>query len=227
MMRAPGLACLFVLAMAGNALAAQSLKVKEDGTITFRVSVEGITRVSLQNDRIRRLVNNGSNFEMTNDEETGDMFIRFVGSSFVPETGFLIAESGATINYVLTASNKDSETVVIDITGGRKDTGTEAVGGGVVVDAAITGSGHKADIAAFLTRVWRERIGRRSPRGSGQVDVFSAGGLRARIHVVRGGTKGAVVTAQNYYRSNVVAVLVEHAKLAPGQSTWVIVVEQR
>ncbi len=226
------LVILFFTVSVSEAAAKQSLSVRPDGTVTFKVSLTGITRVAIEGDRIRRLVNNGSNFETTNDEETGDLFIRFVGQDFVPETGFLITESGATVNYKLASTSSASETVVIRIIGGAKSENAGAVGGGMAMESGTGAaggaeSGHEADIAAFLRRTWRERIGRRTPKGSGQVDVFSAGGLRARILVARGGSNGSVVSAQSYYTSKVVAVLVEHAKLAPGQSSWVIVVEQK
>lgn len=226
------LTILFLALSLSSAAAKQSLSVRPDGTVTFKVSLTGITRVAIEGDRIRRLVNNGSNFETTNDEETGDLFIRFVGESFVPETGFLITESGATVNYKLASTSSASETVVIKIIGGAKAAEAGAVGGGISMESGPSavggaGNGHEADIAAFLKRTWRERIGRRAAKGSGQVDTFSAGGLRARILVTRGGAQGGVVSAQSYYTPRVVAVLVEHPKLGPNQSSWVIVVEQK
>ena len=121
--RAGGTAAALLLSfLPGLACAEQHLTIALDKTAHFSASAEGVTRLSVEGDRIRKLVHGDSAFETMNDEETGDVFFRYVGDAakFVPETGHLITESGATIAYEITPrASGDAETVVIAIKGQR------------------------------------------------------------------------------------------------------------
>ena len=54
----------------------QNITAREDQTVRFLVSTAGITRLSVVDDRIRKIVNDtrSTNFELQNDESTGDVF---------------------------------------------------------------------------------------------------------------------------------------------------------
>ena len=70
---------LILTLLATGVFAGQSYSVKPDGFIHLKVSLTGVTRISVKDDRIRRLVNDDSAFGMVNDAETGDVFLRFQG----------------------------------------------------------------------------------------------------------------------------------------------------
>ena len=84
-------ACLVVSASTVDA--AQNRSASPDDTVSFSVSSTNVTRISIKGDRIRRIVNDESAFEMMNDEETGDIFLRAVGQATEGERGFLVTES--------------------------------------------------------------------------------------------------------------------------------------
>lgn len=223
------------------AQAEQRLSIHPDKKAVFYAAAGGVTRVSVAGDRIRKLIHDASSFETMNDEETGDVFMRYVGdqAKLVPETGHIITESGVTIAYQITPRiSADAETVVIDVIGGAKKAAAEK---GVVTPAAPAepppfldaaadqGGGYSDGLVEFTRKVIVEHIGRKAPpkvSNGAVVASEKAGGLRARVLVAKVGASGGYVKAQSYYSSKVVAVWVDHASLGPNERTWVVVVER-
>ena len=210
--------------------AAQTVTVLPDGTIKIAASLKGVTRVAINGDRIRRFVNDGSLFEMVNDEETGDAFLRYVGGeAFEPETGFIITEGGVTINYQIRASRTASEAVLVTIKGGPKEQkaaeAEETFASGVTAGA---GESYDGDLATFVRRVIQEKVGRRRPgskSGNGVVATVRDGAWRAKVMVVRAGATGGQVSHQTYFKPGVLAVWVDTPILGPKAATFVVVVE--
>jgi TraK protein len=232
--------CFF--ALAPNALQAeQRLSIHADKKAVFYAAAGGVTRISVVGDRIRKLIHDASSFETMNDEETGDVFMRYVGdqAKLAPETGHIITESGVTIAYEITPRvSTDAETVVIEVTGGAKKA---AASGATVTPAAASeappfldaaadqGGGHSDGLVEFTRKVIVEHIGRKAPPKVGNgatVASEKSGGLRARVLVAKVGASGGYVRPQSYYNAKVVAVWVDHASLGPNERTWVVVVER-
>ncbi|MCF6276006.1 MAG: type-F conjugative transfer system secretin TraK, partial [Robiginitomaculum sp.] len=111
------LIAMVAILSASLANAGQTYAVMPDGEITFDVSITGITRVSFTNDRIRRVVHGDTDFEMTNDEATGDVFMRFVGIDPRNETGYFVTERGITIGYTLLPKDEAVPPILITING--------------------------------------------------------------------------------------------------------------
>src|SRR6056300_440762 len=153
----------FLVGTSGEA--AQNLSVEPDGTIRFEASLSGITRLSIKGDRIRRLVNTGSDFEVTNDPETGDIFLRYIGVGYFEgsETGFIVSEAGVTIGYALRPVDTPVEPVIITLVG--VDPNED------VNNAAVSSAfGYSDDIAEFTTGIVRDIaqthvLGRKVPAG--------------------------------------------------------------
>lgn len=239
------LAALLLSSLPGLASAEQHLTIALDKTAHFSASAEGVTRLSVEGDRIRKLVHGDSAFETMNDEETGDVFFRYVGDAakLVPETGHLITESGATIAYEITPrASGDAETVVIAIKGQRAPA-KASEGAGESAGASASGSdpdpfldpgstatsGGAADgLVTFAREMIVKHIGRKpAPKlGNGAAVTSDRGqGFRARILVASGGTSGRVLRPQDYQGARVRAVWVEKTTLAPGERSWVLTVE--
>jgi len=238
------LAAMLLLSLPGLAFAEQHLTIALDKTAHFSASAEGVTRLSVEGDRIRKLVHGDSAFETMNDEETGDVFFRYIGDAakLVPETGHLITESGATIAYEITPrASGDAETVVIAIKGQRTPAkaANEAVTSGASATASdpepfldpgsTQTSGGAADgLVSFAREMIVKHIGRKpAPKLGNGAAVTSdrAQGFRARILVASGGTSGRVLRPQDYQGARVRAVWVEKTTLPPGERSWVLIVE--
>lgn len=233
--------CLGLMSLGTSAFAEQHLKIAVDRTAHFSAAVSGVTRLSVQGDRIRKLVHGDSAFETMNDEETGDVFYRYVGDQAkpVPETGHLITESGATIAYEITPhATSDAETVVIEITGqaaaprtSTNTTGTGAAESEPFLDPGSTdpSSGSYGDgLVAFARKMIVKHIDRKPAPHSAHGAVVASdktGAFRARVLVASGGAKGRYVRPQDFQGAHVLAVWVEKSALAPNERAWVLVVE--
>lgn len=233
--------CLGLITLSTSASAEQHLRIGIDKTVHFTAAVGGVTRLSVQGGRIRKLVHGDSAFETMNDEETGDVFFRYAGdqAKLVPETGHLITESGTTIAYEITPrATSDAETVVIEITGQPAATipNTGAANSRAAEPAPfldpgatdISGGGYGEGLVAFAREMIVKHIDRKpAPRlGHGAVVASDrAGGFRARILVASGGSKGRYVRPQDFQGSHVLAVWVEKSTLTPNERAWVLIVE--
>ena len=236
-----GAASVAALLLTGTlALAEQKLTISANKTANFWAAVGGVTRLSVEGDRIRKLVHDDTGFETMNDEETGDVFMRYVGdqSKLVPETGHIITESGATIAYEIKPRiSSDAETVVISISGDRKKAATDAATPVGPKEPepffdgteSSVGGGYSDGLVEFTRKVIVEHIGRKAPPKAGKSSVIAserAGGLKAKVLVASGGAQGGLVRAASYYTPKVVAVWVDRPTLGPNERTWVVVVER-
>ena len=211
---------------AGNA--AQSLSVEPDGTIRFEASLSGVTRLSLKGDRIRRLVNTASDFEATNDPETGDLFLRYVGVGYFdePETGFIVSESGVTIGYTLLPVEAPVETVLISLVG------VDLAADDVETPDFADSFGYSDDIAEFATNIIRDSAQKHvrdrqvpSGRDGKTIRHILGEGWRASLQIAVAGDDARLVREQNFYRTGVLAIWVQNTQLAAGERSWVIVLE--
>ncbi|RYG89920.1 hypothetical protein EU803_14955 [Loktanella sp. IMCC34160] len=219
------LAVLFALT-ASVALAAQVLRTDPDGSVGFNVSTTGVTRVSVVGDRIRRIVNDGSIFEMSNDEETGDVFFRAVGEGTESETGYIVTERGVTIGYTIQPVARSVPPVLITINGQEapeEEAAAADFGAGV---------GFSDDVALMMSEIVREVarehvLGRDVPRGrDGRVVARSSGdGWTASVRIAVAGAEGRLVREQDFYGTGVRAVWIANPHLPAEGRTFVIVVE--
>lgn len=226
MLALAGLIALGIL-VGSSGSAVQSLTVEPDGTIQFEASLDGVTRLSIKGDRIRRLVNTGSDFEVTNDPETGDIFLRYIGVGYFEEaeTGFIISESGQTIGYTLLPVELPVESVLITLLGVEQDTEAET-------GEFSPGFGYSDDIAEFATSIVRDIaqthvLGRQVPSGKDGKTVRRISGQRwsASLKIAIAGDTARLVREQDFYRTGVLAIWVQTPQLAARERSWVIVVE--
>jgi len=207
--------------------AAQDVSSRPDGRVTFKVSTKGITRVSVEGDRIRRIVNDGSAFDMTNDENTGDVFLVYKGpeADVGEETGYIVTESGVTLGYKMSPTDADVEPVIITVVGGAAE--TEAL----EEDFGAQGIGFSDNIAIAASEIVRKVVkdhilGRQMPGGRSRVLKRTSGdGWKATVRLAAAGKEPRLVREQEFYAKGVLAVWVARNELGPNEATWVVVVE--
>lgn len=218
------LSTLAVFTLSTPALSApQRINVAPDGHITFFVSLSGVTRISVEGSRIRNMVKDHSAFEMSNDENTGDVFIRLANSQEAePETGYLITENGHTIGYTMIPQKKVVGAVLIKLQGIE----TEAT---QVASSVPAAGGFSDDIALTMTEIVRavardHVFGKVAKSKSNKVlKTVVHGEWKATVLVVTGGKTGRLVTEQEFAKGQR-AVWVQNKSLGPNESTFVIVV---
>lgn len=208
------------------------LTTRPDQNISFDVSVTGPTRISVVDNRISKILQSSSDFEMVNDEGTGDVFLRFAGGQPTSESGYIVTETGHTIGFTMNPKTElENHTVLVTLRGvssapaSSQQTNASAGASGFAVNSGGNGSSRTANLVSFTRQAYAARIGNRAASGQriGSFASYSAGGLIARISVVsaRG---GQIPTERQFYRSSrTLAVYVD--RVISGGKVWVIVVE--
>jgi hypothetical protein len=216
-------AVLLAMVLLGGAMPAlatpQRHSVNEDGTVRFRATTIGITRVSVLGDRIVSIVADASSYDMRNDANTGDVFLRFTGQGDGSEGGYIVTESGMTVSYTVSPSNNPTETVLITI---RPVRPREA---GAAAAAAAARPAVAGRTALSTDNVIAEKITRpQAPRRNGRVATYRANGLVATVRAASSGAQGRLLREQEFYAEGVRAVWIQRRSLGPRETSWVIVV---
>ncbi|HBG97251.1 MAG TPA: hypothetical protein DDY29_00480 [Rhodobacteraceae bacterium] len=216
-------AVLLAMVLLGGAMPAlatpQRHSVNEDGTVRFRATTIGITRVSVLGDRIVSIVADASSYDMRNDANTGDVFLRFTGQGDGSEGGYIVTESGMTVSYTVSPSNNPTETVLITI---RPVRPREA---GAAAAAAAARPAVAGRTALSTDNVIAEKITRpQAPRRNGRVATYRANGLVATVRAASAGAQGRLLREQEFYAEGVRAVWIQRRSLGPRETSWVIVV---
>lgn len=226
------LAAVFVSSVSVQA-ETQRLKAKPDSQIIFDVSVSGPTRISVEGDRISKILQSNSAFEMSNDEGTGDVFLRFAGGREArSESGYIVTEAGHTIGFVMhPKTGIATQTVLITLTGvpsskadASPDSGSSKAGFEVNQGSSSTRAG---SLAQVVRATFQRGIGERSPasRQVGRQGTYTVSGYTARVEVARA-VSGRPPAHQSFYRSSRTLAVWVDDRVAGGK-VWVIVVEGR
>jgi len=229
-------ACFVLLAFAAAANT-QRFKVNADDLVRFRASVDGITRISVVGDRITSIVNDNetSVYQVRNDEQTGDLFLRYVGPEGLPEKegGYIVTEAGTTIAYEIIPKRSSTETVLISINGGAPgaSSAADASDGRLSGDFASTSFGANDSVTGGLVDATRRtiaaKIGSPAPtRGSNGalVSTHRMGDLLGEVRVAAAGKSARGLREQEFYRDGVLAFWIARKDLAAGERAWVVVI---
>lgn len=214
--------------------AQQRLNVRHNGSVTLEGGATEVTRISIVGDRIRRIIKDESFFDEMNDEETGDVFLRYSGDvdNLQTESGYILTERGATIGYQLVPrAGRGPQTIIINITGTPEPeaaTSTTTDDGGFEMAAGEGGGGYASSLVAVTkSAIDKHVIGRAPPpRPHGtSIATERAGSYRVRVRVANGGRTGRHVRPQEFYTPQTLSVWVERQNLGANDRAWVVVVE--
>ncbi len=222
------------IAMGANSADAQQRhNVRHNGSITLEGAATEVTRISITGDRIRRIIKDESFFDEMNDEETGDVFLRYSGDleELQTESGYILTERGATIGYQLAPrKGRGPQTIIINISGTPEPqpTATEIDDSGFEIAAGEGGGGYASALVAVTKGVIDKHVIGQAPpaRPHGTtVATERAGAYRVRVRVAHGGRAGRHVRPQEFYSPTTLAVWVEKQNLAANERGWVVVVD--
>jgi hypothetical protein len=208
--------------------AAQEVKSEPNGSIWFYASLTEITRLSIKNDRIRRIINDSSQFEMTNDETTGDIFLRYTGkdiNSAIQETGFIVTEKGFTITYVLRPQVNVVRPIILTISGQGND--------GSLEDKITASAGFGDDIATTMSDiikvVFREFIEGKVPKGKNGKTVATTeiGDWNVRVIILSANNAPKTIIYNEFTNLKTRAIWIQKKELAPNEKTFAIIVEAK
>lgn len=217
-----------LLCLSAVASFAETIRVRPDGQIRFDYSVEGPTRLSVRGDRITKIIQADSQFEMVNDENTGDVFLRFGVGEPQTETGHIITEAGHTIGFTMRPNTRiQTQTVLIELTGVPSPRAAAETSDAVAEEAAGFAvneggtSSHSGALVDFVRKAIAAKIGTRSAGSHRQNQTYVSGAYRARIRSVPSSNS----RPQSFYSSRVVAVWVDD--VTSGGRRWVVIVEKK
>ncbi|WP_211299554.1 TraK domain-containing protein [Pukyongiella litopenaei] len=230
------------LMVAGAAQAGtETHSVREDGLVRFRASITGITRVSVKGDRITSIVNDdqASVYQVRNDKNTGDIFIRYVGpDNTMPdkEGGYLVTEQGRTVAIEILPIRASTQTIIVKLAGvpATATSAGAASSGDAAGGFAETSIGGGDRLVAQLTDATRKTILRKirtpwpkSGRNGTLISSLRIGDLVGEVRVASAGASPKQVREQEFYRSGVLAVWVQKNSLAARERSWVVVVRNK
>ena len=209
-------------------------KVKENGLVRFKASTSGITRVSVVGDRIASIVNNdeASLYQVKNDKNTGDIFLRYVGPDTLPpkEGGYLVTENNRTIAFEILPIKSSTQTILISLVGVEPSNQTVSQDTGF----ADTNLGGGDGLVSQLTDVTRETIQRgikkpfpTSGSNGALISTHRIGDLVGEVRVASAGKSARQVREQEFYKGKVLSVWVQRNSLAVGERSWVVVVRSK
>lgn len=229
---------LCLVCMVASAFAKQQrFNVDADAMVRFSAALNGITRISVVGDRIASIVNDNeaSVYQVRNDEQTGDLFLRYVGPEGVPEKegGYLVTEAGVTVAYEILPKRSSTETVLISIKGDASNASIEndAGDGRLNGDFASTSFGASDSVTGSLVDATRQtiaaKIGAPVPsRGSNGalISTHRMGDLLGEVRVAAAGKTARALREQEFYRDGVLSVWIARKDLAAGERAWVVVI---
>ena len=217
----------------------QRLTASADGHVTFHAAISGVTRVAIRDDRIRELVYAESNFEVKNDDTTGDIFLRYSGPGEGKDSGYIITESGNTISYTIEPRESFIETVLITVSGGASAPRAAATpaptppaaSAPVVRTTRAASPKRKAAVSpvdAFVSAVVSQGIEGTSPpdrsRNNALVKRFKSDDYMAEVRVATA-RRDRVIDQSEYMKNGALAVWIAEPDLKAGEKSWVLVVK--
>ncbi|MDV4146438.1 type-F conjugative transfer system secretin TraK [Shimia sp. FJ5] len=230
-----GVIALAIALAASNVSAGEEHhRVRENGLVRFKASVSGITRVSVLGDRIASIVNDdqASLYQVKNDKNTGDIFLRYVGPEEMPakEGGYLVTEGNRTLAFEILPIKASTQTVLITLEGVDSTSNTVSRDGGFAESGLGAGDGLIAQLTEATRSTIQKGIHKPYPtrgKNGALISRHRVGDLIGEVRVAAAGKDARQVREQEFYKANVLAVWVQKASLASGERSWVVVVRKK
>ncbi|MCB1658096.1 MAG: type-F conjugative transfer system secretin TraK [Pseudomonadales bacterium] len=107
------LCALIIFSYFTLASASQTIEVENNGTYKVKVSLTELTRITVENGRIRKAWAMNTAWETKADKDTGELYIRPRDGSTKPFSFFVQDSAGGTYTLIATPYDIPSETVIL------------------------------------------------------------------------------------------------------------------
>lgn len=223
---------LLALALSASApaWALQILEGADGQSLVAKISQKEVTRVMVEGSRIRRVTGNPGEFWLEKDEALGQIYIRPSSESMIKPINLFVSTERATYTLLLQPVDLPAETIVIKgqpavREASRIEHSTSHVRTIKNLLLAMAGDALPRDMEVReLTRevgLWK---GTRLTLSRAYLGRSIVGEKYLLTNV---GNTAMTVSEQALYKSGVIAIAVENAKLSPTQSTNVFVIRSR
>jgi len=218
------------LSASAPACALQILEGIDGQSLVAKISQKEVTRLMVEGSRIKRVTGNSGEFWLEKDEDKGQIYIRPASESTVKPINLFVSTERATYMLLLQPVDLPAETIVIKgLPGVREASRIER------------STSHVRAIKNLLLAMAADTLPRDMEVRELTREVALWKGTRftlARAYLGRAiigekylltnvGNSVMTVSEQELYKSGVLAVSVENAKLNPAQSTNVFVIRNR
>ena len=222
---------LLLLALSNPASALQVLEAREGETVLGKISRKEVTRIAFEHGRIRKVTGNSGDFVLEKDEEKGQIFLRPASAESTKPINVFVSSERSTVALLLQPVDTPSDTIVIREARDTLGSPPRMERAGVHVRTmknlllAMAGDALPEDIevreAARELALWPE------VRLTLQRAWLGAGLVGEKYELANVGSAPLELAERDLYKPGVMAVSVERARLAPGESTNFFVIRQR
>lgn len=223
------------LALLAATSAANALQVKEGNegeVLTCNISLREMTRLTVDDARIKFLRFRDGDLIVEKDEESGQMFIGPGDFSGKPINAFLKDSKGRNFGLLLQPIDMPADSIVVKERGAlRKSGGTKLEKSGAYerviknMTLAMAGDGQPSGVEIREMRedvvLWKDT------KLTLQRLYLAASIVGERYALINIGNRAVTIAEQELFRKGVLAVSVENMNLAPGDTTAVFIVRER
>ena len=222
---------LLLLSISQPAAALQILNAREGDTVLGKISQKEVTRIRFERGRIRNITGNAGEFVLEKDEDKGQIFIRPVSPESTKPINLFLTSEHSTVALLLQPVDTPSDTIVIRETRDPMKYPKPMARSGLHVrtlknlllvmardalpdDMVVRESAQELTlwpgVRLTLLRMW-----------------LGTGIVGEKYQLVNTGRSDVNLAERDLYKSGVMAVSLEHARLPPGDATNLFVIRER
>lgn len=219
---------IFLLGFTGQASAAQYKKAQDGSEINAQISAKEISRVKVVGDRIKSVKKNDGEFNISADEQLGDIYIRPNNNAKKPINLFVNTEQGNTYKLLLTVADIPAEQIFIE--NNHED----------ILSINDSENYKQKIIKLYMAMQAREKypdfkIKQRSKylklndkiNGNSQI-IYEGKNINGEIYKIKNNSKEIYyLQERDFYQKNVIAVKLDNSHLAPNESGNLFIISRR
>lgn len=220
-----------LLALSASASALQTLEARDGETVLARISQKEVTRIAFDKGRIRKVTGNAGEFVLEKDEENGQIFIRPSSSESAKPINLFLTSDRGTVALLLQPIDAPSETIVIrekralDTRSSRDTRSSSHVRTVKNLLLAMAGDALPQDMQ--VRELAQDLVLWPEVRLTLQRTYVGAALVGEKYRISYLGSSEISLSARDLYKRGVVAISVEQASLASGESTNLFVIRER